>query len=73
MSQKTVTPQKAVPRTNNQQEQQRDETKNKYEEKKMYSGMYSGMTIAMYIRGVIMRMWRNNISCFVLQNTFLRG
>ena len=42
---------------------------NKYEEKKMYSGMYFGMTIAMYILGVIMRMWSNNISCFVLQNT----
>ena len=31
--------------------------------------MYSGMTIAMYI--LIMPMWRNNISCFVLQQTWL--
>ena len=34
------------------------------------AGMYSGMTITMCILGVvIMRMWRNNISCFVLQTT----
>ena len=42
-SQTTVTPQKAVPRTNNQQEQ-RDETK--YEEKKMYSGVMPACTLA---------------------------